>query len=618
MLDRGRLIIILALTLALTVPALAQQGLTDPYEILERHYEAIGGLERLKSEGPYSLEGTLSVAGLTGTIRHLSGGPGIHRTEVDLGIIKQTTGDNGEVSWEVDANGRVTLVRDEAALRRRDLMLRMERYEHLEPDSEIFVVTFEGTETVEGSECYVVRAANTIDESYTLMCVDTMSFLIRKTVDARNNDESHTLHHDYREANGILRPFVDVTTDQRIGQTQTVEIIGYEPNPSFDPSVFDPPAEDADDYSFVGGETSVDVPFRFIERHIFLPVTMGGRELLWVLDTGASSSVIDSEFAADLGLEPEGKVKGVGAGSTVDVSFVTLPAFSVPGIEFAEQTAAVIGISGLFERTADLKIGGILGYDFLSRFVTRVDYANALLTFHEPSSFVYEGDGVTLDAPLSGNIFGVQAIVDGEHSGWWTLDLGAGGVSFHYPYAEEHGFLDRNGVEVIGFGAGGRIESRLLRFESIEFAGFEVEASRIACPVQQVVGAFGGSERIGNVGNTLLRHFVLYLDYENQQVTVEKGDDFGLDFPVDRSGLQLWRTDEGELEVFHFAPGTPAEDAGFAVGDIVTSIDGIDAADLDLVSIRELLRGDSGTEHTFGILREGRGSSAKLVLRDIL
>ncbi|MFH1502086.1 MAG: aspartyl protease family protein [Candidatus Eisenbacteria bacterium] len=618
MLKRLYPLVAVALAVALSVPSVAQTEVSDPYEILTRHYEAVGGLERLKAEGPYSVEGTLSVAGLTGTLTRVSGGPGLHRTEVDLGIFKQTTGDNGDLAWELDANGKVSIVRDEVGLRTRDLERRIDEYEHLERDSEIFVVTYDGTEAVEGSECHVVRVANTLDESYRLMYVDAESFMLRKTVDARDNHEMHTLHYDYRDAAGIIYPSRDVSTILPIGQTQTVEILAFEPEPSFDPSVFDPPSDEADDYSFVSGESSVDVPFQFIERHLFLPVTMGGVERLWVLDTGASSSVIDSEFAAELGLESKGQTQGMGAGSAVDVSFVVLPPFSLPGIEFAEQNAASIAISSLFERTSDLEIGGILGYDFLSRFVTRVDYANELLTFYAPAAFSYEGDGVTLDAPLSGNIFGVEAAVDGEHEGRWTLDLGAGGVSFHYPYAESHGFLERRGIEVVGFGAGGKIENRLLKFESIELAGFVVESPYVSCPTGQLDGAFGSSDRIGNLGNTLFRHFVLYLDYENQQVVVEKGGDFGRDFPVDRSGLQMWRTDDGGLEVFHVAPGTPAEESGIAAGDVVTSIDGEDSGSLDLISIRKMLRGDAGTEHTFGIERDGRASSATLVLRDLL
>jgi hypothetical protein len=391
-------------------------------------------------------------------------------------------------------------------------------------------------------------------------------------------------------------------------------------NVDIDPALFEPPADDARDYVFTNGGSSVDVPFRFIERHIFLPVVVDCRDSLWVLDSGASASVIDRGYAESLGLELSSEIKGQGAGNTVDVAFATLPPFSVSGIEFEEQQIAVRELAGLFTSTSDLDVRGILGYDFLSRFVTRVDYANEVLTFYEPSEFEYEGDGTVLDAPLTGNLFSVEAAVDGIHSGYWMLDLGAGGMTFHAPYAKEHDLASKEGVYGVGFGAGGRIMHYQSEYETIEFGGHTMKRPRISMAGSdgRAAGAFAGHEKIGNLGNTLFRQFVLYLDYENQQVVVEKGDDFGTEFPWDRSGLQLWRPEE-TCEVLYVSPGTPAEEAGFHEGDTVFSINGIDVDHFaGLLSLRAILREEPGTEYVFEVEREGKRKELRLVLRDLL
>lgn len=603
---------------ALVVSASSGEPLSDPYEVLARHYAAIGGLERIAGQWPYAFEGKLSVAGLNGTFSYWSARPGVHRSDVDLGIIKQVDGDNGDVAWQLDTNGKLSITKDEVALRQRELELRLERMEHLDPGSDVFDVSLDGMESVGGRDCYVVRIESSLDGGFRLMYIDAENFLELKTSDIRDSEERHTLHYDYADAGGILRSHRDVTTMLPTGQTQTMVIGSFDPAPVFRPSFFDPPEEGPSDFSFTTGKSFVDVPFRFIERHLFVPVTINGDERLWVLDTGASMSVIDADYAGALGIEAVGDMKGVGAGSTVNVSFVALPPFSIPGVEFYEQKVASLPISSLFEQTTDLEIGGILGYDFLSRFVTRVDYANESIRLYLPDSFEYEGGGAVLEAPLSGNVFGVMASVDEKYEGWWTLDLGAGGVSFHYPYARDQGFLDREGVSVFGFGAGGRIDNKLLKFSSIELGGFEVDAPIISCPEREMTGAFGGTDRIGNIGNTLLRHFVLYLDYERQQVIVERGDDFAVDFPVDRSGLQLWRPEGRTIVVLNAAAGTPAADAGLAAGDVVVSIDGVNAGELDLLAIRRMMRGEPGTEYTLGILRDGEPLTARIVLRNIL
>jgi C-terminal processing protease CtpA/Prc len=112
---------------------------------------------------------------------------------------------------------------------------------------------------------------------------------------------------------------------------------------------------------------------------------------------------------------------------------------------------------------------------------------------------------------------------------------------------------------------------------------------------------------------------VLYLDYGRQQMVFEKGDDFDRDFPVDRSGLQLWLQDEDQLEVLFVAPGTPADEAGFAAGDIVRSINGIETKHFaGIVSIRELLKAEEGTEYRLGVLRDGSAIDIDLTLRDLM
>ncbi len=616
---KGRVLIALALVCALAPAARAAADIADPYEVLDRYYEALGGLDRVKAEETVHFEATLSVAGLEGTVRYWGASPDRSRTDVDLVVFTQTTGDNGEVAWEVGMNGKLRIEQDENALARREISKRLALFEHLDRASDIFTVSLEGIEQVEGADCHVIRVVSAVDNVERVWYIDVSDFHMRKSIDIQPDMQQHILLSDYRDVDGVLHSFRQDIEILPIGQKQVMVTTLLETNVDIDPALFEPPADDARDYVFTNAGNFVDVPFQFIERHIFLPVVVDGSESLWVLDSGASASVIDRGYAESLGLELSGEIKGQGAGNTVDVAFATLPPFSVQGIEFKEQQIAVIELAGLFKSTSDLEVRGILGYDFLSRFVTRVDYANEVLTFYEPSEFEYEGDGTVLDAPLSGNLFSVEATVDGIHGGHWMLDLGAGGMTFHAPYAREHDLASREGIYGVGFGAGGRIMHYQSEYETIEFGGHTMETPRISMAGydERTEGAFAGHERTGNLGNTLFRHFVLYLDYENQQVVVEKGDDFGTEFPCDRSGLQLWRPDQAVV-VLYVSPDTPADEAGFEEDDVVLTIDDTDVERLGgLLELRAMFREEPGTEYLFEVERDGKRKELKLVLRDL-
>jgi hypothetical protein len=592
--------------------------LNDPYEVLAGYYDALGGLDRLRAERATYFEGTLAVAGLSGTIRMWQEPPDRSRAEIDLGVFRQTTGDNGDVSWAVDQNGKLRIERDEAALAAREVERRLAGFEQLDRSSPYFTLSLDGVETVDGDSCYVVRIDDSIEDATRLLYIDAKTMLLRMSVRSRTNRETRTVYSDYRDVAGILRPFREEVLELPLDQKQTIEITMFESDPEIDPAIFDPPEDQARDFRFTHGD-SAEIPFQFIENHIFVPVTVGCRERLWVLDTGASMSVIDSGFAGELGLELSGSMAGEGAGNAVQVSFATLPPFTLSGVEFDEQNVAAIDIAGLFRKTSDIEIAGILGYDFLSRFVSRVDFAAEVLTLYDPGTFTYEGDGVVLDAPLMGNIFTVPVTVDGKYGGRWTLDLGASSVSFGYPFALQNGLLSRRGVRGVGFGAGGRLERRISRFESIEMAGFRVQRPVISLPVGEVKGAFGSADVTGNLGNDFLRRFVLTLDYVDQKVIVERGADFDHVFPRDRSGLALWRPEDDEIRVLFASPGTPADRAGFRENDVVVSVNGIPVGQLDgLSAFRELTRAAAETEYTVTVERDGKTLDLRLVLEDLL
>jgi hypothetical protein len=604
--------------LACLAPAsLLAETLTDPYDVLGRHYEAMGGLENLKAEQTKYIEAKVSVMGLEGTVREWQAFPIRKRQEVDLKVIKQVSGDNGEISWAMDQNGKVTIQKDEVTLKRRQVDELLARYEHLKRDSGHFKVALEGIEKVGDADCYVIRITNTINDDARLEYINTGTFMPEQTVQKTPALESQTVFSDIRDVGGLKVPFRQETEIKTIGQKQVVEVTKYESNVAIDPAIFDPPGADVEDYTFSEGNSAADIPFEYIGDHVFIEVTVDCDKRLWVLDTGAASTVVDADYAAELGLEPAGDFKGVGAGKTVGAQFVTMPAYSVAGINFREQQVVSISIASLFRR-AGLEVAGILGYDFLSRFVTRIDFANRRISFYRPADFAYTGPGKVIDAPLRNNIFALPMTVDGKYSGMWSLDLGASGSSFFYSYAEKYGLLDRPGLESLAGGAGGYFSMRVSKYESVDLAGFRLEDQVFSTPVEKS-GAFGAREETGNLGNDIMRHFVVYLDYKDQRVIFEKGADFGKDFPRGKSGLGLVVADDGTYQVFFVSKGTPAERARFKEGDVVLAVNDIPVKSFGgLIAITELFKAEAGTVYEIEITRGGERHRLNLKLEDLL
>lgn len=607
------------LCLIVAVSAYSQTGLTDPYEILNKHIEINGGLTRLKAERSQYMEGTLAVAGLSGTVKVWTQKPDLSRADVDLGILKQFQGSNREFDWVLDSNGKLQKITtfDEPTLKRKELKKRMAEWEHLDPQSKVFKVSFDGMADVDEKKCYVIKITNNINSDIYTSFINAENFMLEKTSAKEGEDGTDTYYSDYREVEGLKVAFKIRESQHLTGQTQEITISEYRSNPEIEPTQFYPPGESRRDYRFTHGVNAENIPFRLSGNHLYVPVTVNCKERYWILDTGAGMSVISKEFAEELGLELKGDMKGKGAGGSVDISFATLPSLSLQGIEFDQQTVAVIDMTEL-NRLIDVESAGILGFDFLSRFVTKVDYAAELVSFYDPETFNYEGSGVELPLYFKNSVFMVPATLDNEHSGSWLFDLGASNTSLDGGYALRKRFTGRKGVERLGRGAGQEFLSKGVRCKNLELGGFVIDNPIIGFEITKVDTAHI-SDEIGTLGNSTFRHFVVYCDYHREKVILEKGANFNKEYPFDRSGLQLKRGSEKNIEVLFVASGTPAEKAGFQTADIIKSINGIRMEHLgELRQIRLMLSERAGTEYSFVVERAGRELKLKLKLENLL
>ena len=86
--SRNNILKLAALAVVLVTAMMASGAeLVEPYEILEAHYTAVGGLERLKAQKSMHFVADISTAGLSGTLEHWELRPDRSRIVIDLAAI---------------------------------------------------------------------------------------------------------------------------------------------------------------------------------------------------------------------------------------------------------------------------------------------------------------------------------------------------------------------------------------------------------------------------------------------------------------------------------------------------------------------------------------------------
>ncbi len=121
---------------------------------------------------------------------------------------------------------------------------------------------------------------------------------------------------------------------------------------------------------------------------------------------------------------------------------------------------------------------------------------------------------------------------------------------------------------------------------------------------------FDGANGIGGgrrIGGELLKRFNLLADFSRNRVFLEPNRHFRDALLFDTSGLELDR----DLKVVRVEPHTPGADAGLAIGDVITAIDGSRA--LGLTRVRLMFH--QVRTHTLTVQRGEKELTVTLQLR---
>ena len=586
-------------------------------KILKKQLKALGGADAVRSVKSSVSTSDLSIipTGMKGTIKQWSAKPCLYRSELSLGLFTITQGSDGETPWMIDQNGKVTYNKDKSSMKKQITSCFIDQHRYLFAEENI---EYSGPDRSSGGRACHVLSFEPEGGYPCKIYINRKTHLTEEVIIKTVNGYILERYDDYRRAGKMMFPFKTSIHSPVMNQTIETTITSIEINPSINPSIFIPPAGTTNDYSFLEGHSSKKIPFSYKGGHIYLPVRLGDKkeEHIFLLDSGAGITVIDSALAADSGFPIGDRITGAGIGGSTFCYMTRVPGFKIKGINFKAQTLIALPLNNITTRFSDIETGGILGYDFLSRFVTQIDYEDQTISFFEPDSFKHTGKGQIIEAPLSRKLFSVECLLDGKFKGDFVIDTGANRSLLLKSFAERNDlFSGRKLVSVSAVGAGGEKTVDLSRFKSLEISGIKILSPILFIPGgKSGFAAFG--EISGIIGNDILERFKLTLDYSAQQIIMEKNTCFSKPFPSDKSGLQTAWDSTGSLYIHNVIPDSPASAEGIKKGDRVISINGKKISLFgDRSEITRLLRQKEGTRLKLLIKRGKKRITVTIRLR---
>ena len=435
-----------------------------------------------------------------------------------------------------------------------------------------------------------------------------------------------TSYSDWRELGGILTPkrlTVSETgkADHELGRAS----VRFEPRmPAL--TALKPGASDA-----TLAAHAAPIPFDFASAHIIFQASLNGRPAIgWILDTGADQEAINSTRLASFGLKTYARSATTGGGNAAEYEYAAGATFTLPGVTVRDQHVAVIDQTGL-EHALGMPLGGLLGYDFISRFVVEIDYEKSVLTLHDPGAWHYKGNGYIVPIVFDDGIpFTGGAITAGGQRipVYLVIDFGAAEtMTLTSPFVKVHDLVRLAQTSAIVNRPAG-LEKQFFAQNNVrgridELALGDLRASSI--PINMSVntrGAYASANFAGTVGEGIYRRYHVFLDYTRNRVILEPTRVAAQPFPEKTTyGLSLLASGP-ELHTYTVSfvrPGSAAEKDGFQKGDIVAALDRKPAAQFMLSELRDSLSHED-ERHEVEALRQGKevsiAAKVKLVSLD--
>jgi predicted aspartyl protease len=171
------------------------------------------------------------------------------------------------------------------------------------------------------------------------------------------------------------------------------------------------------------------VPSRRSEAHLLAPLRLEGHELLFLLDTGASSSVMSRRAARALGLEPLTRpVVGAVNESWQVQQVLPVDSLEIGPVRFSEFDLVVMDLSSI-RAGLGREVAGVLGANVLGAQPFEIDFPRRKLWLgRSQAAFVQERaagqrDGHLPLRDISGGYF-VSAAAESQEA-WFLVDSGA-------------------------------------------------------------------------------------------------------------------------------------------------------------------------------------------------
>lgn len=304
--------------------------------------------------------------------------------------------------------------------------------------------------------------------------------------------------------------------------------------------------------------------------------------LNFILDTGSGGISIDSavvEYFKLVKTPSERTLRGIAM--MRKVIYVTNRTLHLPNLPI-EHLDFHINDYDLLTSVYGVKIDGIIGYSFFSRYIVKVDYDNSMLEIYTQGKIRYPRSGIKLSPTITGIPVFTSTITDDiTISSRFYFDSGAGlCLLLSDDFVKDSSIFPKNKKMLMtqAEGIGGKKPMRLTTVKEIKIGPYKFKK----VPTHIFYDEYNVTSYPllgGLIGNDLLRRFNLIINYAEKEIHLRPNSHFREHFDYSYTGLGIYYID-GQIVIEDVLKDSPAEKAGLVPGDIIAGINTVIAGNI--------------------------------------
>ncbi len=583
----------------------------DARDLLERHAKAFGAPDVITRALPLAVRGDVDVDGKTGAIDVVLAKDGFRSTTA-IGGVAAGIGIDAGGSWQLPMGAgvveRLTGPGEDAEAHFEGWLLRR-GYVKASPDRATCADEAAGARV---DLVFGVEALASPTLSFDLASASLVAVSHRQP-DGRIERVTYEAWSS-ADARGLRWP-KKVTTHPATGSPVTVTYGAPRPASCGDECVRAPKSPLSLAWPNAG---RVRIPLAFVRRSLLVRASIGGRELVADLDSGASITVVDATTPAGQAFVPAFSVDGASATQKIRVGVGTLPAIALGALTASDVPTASVPIPAL-DAMGKQRPEVILGYSFFASSVVRIDYRRGEIVLAPPGTALHARDARSIPLRVAGGKLLAEASIE-DKPAWFEIDTGnTGALDLYRKWENASGIPgDRPMTSVTGrFGAGTQETSaRFFRLKRASLGPITVDAALVHDADPPDPGAIAGL-----AGNSLFaRCDAVVIDHHARTLYFEGTCDRRV--PED---LMMWRFakrpdpahPQSPWVVDLVVPGSSVDRAKIAKGDRVVSVGGKAVGD-DPTVLEPIETQPEGTKVPVVLLRDGKELRIVVELRPIL